>query len=784
MSKAPDLFEQTWNKKTSMVRNSAFWRTIVSMPPRAPIPDASQAPKSNEIIINSSWTVAVQGNVATDGPARAGINDLTDLARHNFGLTIKTANKLKQTIIFELTQNQSDKNSSRWERAFQMEATPQKIHIRANSEEALLRASLYITNTWRLRRLPALDSGRRIIRPAIPIHIGADLWGGFNTTHAWISGRENDSNFIELARMGVNVVPIMTRLEDYIAAAPKGFQRLINPHAGKNLHRLAQLADRMAKHDIQLMLMAYNPRLAPDHPLFSENPSARGAMPHGRFRCLCSSDRPTREFLANAWAAIFQAIPHLAGMMTIVGGEAFYHCYMRTEGAKDCPQCKRRNASATVAEFINDVARAVRRKSKEALIVCWPYSGGIWSNDRDQVQLIRLLDPQNVMFLSEIDREAVDWRQAGYAKNIWDYSLSYVATSERCRNQSQMCRSKQMPFCCKIECNTSIECLNVPWLPVLENQRRIWENCRRLRPEAVMSRWLFDGSCKAPPEELGFWTIWGKDTHYGKLSQALKAIAQRDFGESSAPFVIRAWRFFSEAMRHHPQLAYYIGTYFIGPCQPLLLREENIQQLDPAFFGHFYWTQQENTHSGDKSMYAGQKPLFYSRPGWSAIARRGSNAGQDVALEELRTMARLWKRGVLELTKARPLVPNCCRARFKREWILSNYLALTWQSGANVEDFLRRREILRKFSKRGSLNCGYLKENLRDLRQMRQIAIEELRIARAALSLVRHADYLDTALRMDMGVAATTTMLQAKIKQISHLLKVEFPEREKEMRQW
>lgn len=784
MSKAIESFEQTWNKKTSLVRNSAFWRKIVSMPPRAPISHANPTPKLNEIIVDSSWTVAIKGDVAADGPARAGINDLIDLAHHNFGLTLKPANKTSQTIVFELKQNPSNKKLSRWERAFQLEASPRKIHIRGNSEGALLRASLYISNTWRLRRLPALNPGRRVIRPTIPIHIAADLWGGFNTTHAWIPGRENDSNFIELARMGVNVVPVMTRLEDYIAEAPKGFRSLINPQAGKNLRRLAQLADRMAKHDIQLMLMAYNPRLASDHPVFKENPNARGAMPHGRFRCLCGSDAPTRKFLADTWASIFRAIPHLAGMMTIIGGEAFYHCYMRTEGAKDCPRCRNRDASTAIAELVNDVACAVRHESDEVLIVCWPYSGGMWSHDRDQARLIKALDRRNVMFLSEIDRETVDWRPAGYGKFIWDYSLSYISISERCRSQLRMSRKRKIPFCCKIECNTSIECLNVPWLPVLENQRKAWENCRSLRPDAIMSRWLFDGSCKAPPEELGFWTIWGKGTPYADLSHTLNAIAQRDFGERAASFVRRAWRFFSDAMRHHPQLAYYIGPYFIGPCQPLVLREDNVEKLDAAFFGHFYWTQQEGTHSGDKSMYAAKRPLFYRRPGWSAIARRGPNAGKDVALDELREMARLWERGVAELVKARPFVPSHCQARFEREWVLGRYLALTWRSAANVEDFLRRREIVRKFSGRGALNYGYLKENLRDLREMRKIAEAELRIAETALPLIRDADYLDTALRMDMGTASTKQMLRAKIKQVSHLLKVDLPAREKELHKW
>ena len=35
--------------------------------------------------------------------------------------------------------------------------------------------------------------------------------------------------------------------------------------------------------------------------------------------------------------------------------------------------------------------------------------------------------------------------------------------------------------------------------------------------------------------------------------------------------VRRAWKLFSQALRHHPQLDYYVGSYFIGPGQPLVL---------------------------------------------------------------------------------------------------------------------------------------------------------------------------------------------------------------------
>jgi hypothetical protein len=391
-----------------------------------------------------------------------------------------------------------------------------------------------------------------------------------------------------------------------------------------------------------------------------------------------------------------------------------------------------------------------------------------------------------VIFQTEIDKDSVDWRQAGYAKNIWDYSMSRVTASDRCRAQRRQCRERGLPFSVKIECNNSIECLSAPYLPALENQRAIWENARRLRPRAIHSRWLFDGSCKSPSEELGFWAIWGRGTEFADLNRTLDAIAQRDFGEKAAPFVRRAWRCFSEGLRHHPQLAYYIGPYFIGAGQPLVLDPDRATAaggLDPAFFGRFYW-QWETAATDDATALEQGKPLFYARPGFQAIARRGDCRGQDVALEELQALATLWEKGVRQLEKARSHVPASCRRRFHQEFVLGQHLAFTWRSGARVEEFLRLRDTVRQFSGQYWVRAGHARENLRDWKRMEQLAQKELETARRDLKLVQGVDFLDLRLRLDMGTASTAKILQAKIAQVEHLLAVELPAWRQSLLRW
>ena len=780
-------FAQEWADKVEHVRRSEFWQQV-STPPSGRITPSSARPRRNEVAVDAQWTLVGEGDLEPHGPAQIGMEDLRRFlgARFSTALRSKADSANVPRILFRLSPDAKGR-AGRWDTGFELRVEKGLIALRSTSEETLLRASLFLSNYWSLRRNLYLSIGRRRIRPAVSVHLGADLWGGFCTTQAWIYGRERDTNFLELARMGINAVPIMTLFEDYVVPDPSGkFRSLANPQARAHRARLAQLARQASRYGIHIFLMAYNPKLDPNHAVFVDHPESRGPLQSkGAFRTLCTSDETTRRFLVGSWASLFAEIPELGGILAITGGEGFYHCFMRSEGdAEDCPRCSRRSGPQVVAELVNDVARGIRTQNPEARMVTWPYSAGRWSHDRDQVEFIAQLDPEHVIFQTEIDKDSVDWRPAGYAKNIWDYSMSKVSVSERCRHQRRLCRTHQLPFSVKIECSNSIECLNVPYLPALENQLAIWENARRLRPQAIHSRWLFDGSCKSPSEELGFWAIWGRNTEFADLDRVLNALAQRDFGVPAAPFVRRAWRYFSRALRHHPMLDYYVGPYFIGPGQPLVLNPEAaMEEQDPAFFGRFYW-QWESSATEDSTSLELAKPLFYARPGFRAIARRGPRRFHDVALEELQEMAALWERGTRELEKARERVPEHCQRRFNQEFVLGQHLAYTWRSAAQVEEFLRLRDTIREFSEQSWVRSGHRRENLRDLDRIGKIAHAELDIARRDLALIKGTDFLDLSLRLDMGTASTEAILEAKIRQIETLISRDLPRWRARLHQW
>ena len=468
--------------------------------------------------------------------------------------------------------------------------------------------------------------------------------------------------------------------------------------------------------------------------------------------------------------------------------------------AADCPNCSKRSGSQVVAELVNQTAESIRQANPDARLITWPYSATHWSHDRDQEEFIDLLDAENVIFQTEIDKDSVDWRGGGYGKYCWDYSAGNVKVTDRCRNQRNICKDKRMKFSCKSEINNTIECLAVPYLPVHYNHLKLWQNSIAMKPYAIQSRWLFDGACKSVSEELGYWAIWQESLDYD-LEGTLRLIAQREFGSGAARYVLKAWDFFSEAIKHHPSLDYYIGSYLIGAGQPLVLDHGDYsgssgwevdklklesrfsQDLDRAFYGNIYMSW-ELECGDDTSSFAKESKLFYDQPAFKAIVRRGAMAGSDIGLDELRSMAKLWDRGVKALCTAKEIVTTKHKKRFRQEFILGRHLGYTWQSAANVEEFLRLRNIIIDHSGSYAQRSGYAKENIRDLDRMEKIASDELEIAREDLKLIRGVDFLDLSLRLDADIASLEVIMQAKIKQVKLVIKEQIPQWRRELLSW
>lgn len=779
----PQSFEEHFSHRVREVHARPLWARV-STPPFHAIDWEKAAPEEDEAELAPSLAVCGPEGAGDDGPAANGVRDLVACLQQCFDLTVSDPRipsvGVEPSVRFILDPKDAARDANPAEAGFVLDAARGGITVSSGTETGLLRGSLYLSNLWRLRGAPFTPRGKREIRPRFSVRLSADLPGGFSTSPAWVDGREDDTNFLELARHGVNAIPIMTHLADYLRPqdAPAPYASLVHAEAQARRDRLAKLCRQGARYGVQFFLMGYNPKLALDAAVFDParggRAEARGAAQfNDTFRVLCWNDPPTGGFLANAWAGLCRDIPQLGGVMAINGGEGFYHCHMRSGGRSDCPRCHTGNAHESAAHLLNLTARAIRKANPHARLIGWPYSAAeLWSNQRDQRSMIELLDPETVWFQTDIEKDQFVLKPAGYSKHLWDYSMDDVPVSDRAKSQRAICKQHGVEFGLKIETNVAWETTGLPFLPLFERQARQWKDALALNPAFLHTQWLSGGSTwGSPAEEIGYWAQWGRGTKYAEPIVALQGICKREYGPAG-PAVIRASMMFGRAFSHHPGLAYYKGANFIGTGSPLPLDPDDLGDLDRAFFGVYYWMCEGERHEDSRSLVEPQ-PLFFTQPYYTAIVKEGPLAGLDVAVEEFRHVVKHWEPGVTLLRQAFRKTRPPHKKNVGQLADLAEHLAYVWTSAGNVEEWLRLRNAVVSQTYSPTPRYGLREVNKRCLARMEELMRDEARIARKDLALVREYPDWDISWHLDMCTRPLAEITAAKVEQVKGLLESE-----------
>ena len=208
---------------------------------------------------------------------------------------------------------------------------------------------------------------------------------------------------------------------------------------------------------------------------------------------------------------LFNEVPELGGIICIIGGESYYHCFMCRSaapvGETNCPNCKGKHAEDEIANFMKVTADAVTARQPRAKVMAWPYSAAyVWSKEHSQLELIDRLPP-NVQLLSEIDKEQTVWR-GGIAKLCWDYSVDYEGHSDRIVAQAERCAKRGHELFIKTETSHGIELLHLPYVPALVRSAQAVAEHPRLRPKGVLQRWGFIGMYDSAAERIGYQARW------------------------------------------------------------------------------------------------------------------------------------------------------------------------------------------------------------------------------------------------------------------------------------
>jgi hypothetical protein len=569
----------------------------------------------------------------------------------------------------------------------------------------------------------------------------------------------SDDAFRLYAHYGVNSMMIYGDLLCYVRSAV--FPELNCADYERNIHVLGDAAQRAARYGVRFSYVVVGPKLRATHPVFLENPTARGSGLRSRLQdrtihCLCSSDERCLSFYSETFENLFRQVPELAGLILIVGGESFYHCRMWGHAVVRCTRCYARETEDVVAALVKTTADAVERGQSagggapDAYVVAWPYNTDSWERP-DCLALIDTL-PSNAGLYDQIDRKQL-YQKEGYAKLIWDYSVDFTGPSDSILARSGRAKERGLPLFLKTETGIGLEVFQYPYVPAMQRLADKWQVVRDLEPQGVLQSWLFYGTFGSRAEELGRWAAYGLDLDRDGF---LRAMAVRDFGPEAADRVLRGWQRMSQAVGHIPCITlrtYYIGPSFLGPCHPLVPRRD--AEIPDIFYGVLYYLQEgEETFSRARTEVR-TSLVMDTLPDTARdvyVYWEGEGDGWDIVLGEYRAAANHAREAWQILVGARVLTGTAQDARnLGEEILLCELIYRTFASCGNTVAYLAAR---RELEGTGNPRCAG---------EMRRIATSEVENALAAVHIYEAAPWLDLAERTDGIFSPCVAMIEQKV---------------------
>lgn len=735
----PESLDEIFARKIAYTTASPFYKWLHT-PHNQRFLQKPWKPADDEFLVDGEWSVRTFGKMDEPGPFA--IEEIRSFFVDAGGISLKEKTSNRQILLgVEGTAKNRVEGDS-----YTLKTGYRSIVISSPTWRGVLYGVYHLEQILLERGMPALKPMAVTRRPEFDVRMFGDVYGTFTVSGLRINRPVNRDTFSALSRFGANATFTFVQLTDYLDGSI--YPELKNPDREKNLAELARLAELCKSVGLDLYLDAYNPKLPSNHPVFLAHPNARGASQFGHdIRSLCPSDPETLRFIAESWADVFRRVPALGGMVTIIGGEGFYHCYMRAgKEGPDCPRCRIRAPEDVVADLTNAVFRAVRKVKPDAELLAWPYSAFVWSRDPFQLGLIERLDP-GIQLVSEIDKDYL-YKKQGYVKNIWDYSIDFLGPSDRFKAQREAVEKRGLKLCCKTETSVSLEFHSVPYIPCLQRWGERMDIIRSQKPVSIYYAYDIAGFTRSRSDELACRLSWEPA---GTAAEEIRKIALRDFGPEAAEGVMNGWSYFSQAMGHCPHLThgYYRGPSFMGAAQPLMLKEEN---MPAKLSGRFFYLAEEDLSEG-----TGQ--ALKLRPIYTPDI-----AISPAEIADMDKAVGLWEKGVAAMEAVRGRVAAPYSAEFQKETDLGTYLLTVFRAIADANHFFTLRKEYLELTKDPAMTAENRSHATAVLREMETITAAELRNAWQAISIARRDPRLDLSVRLDLDYPPLTEMLEAKIQ--------------------
>ncbi len=486
-------------------------------------------------------------------------------------------------------------------------------------------------------------------------------------------------------------------------------------------------------------------------PVLLAHPEIRGALTwsaDGEYN-LCTEHPLVKQYLQESMEEVFRGAPDLQGIEIIIGGENFYHCFMRpypqVKGHTNCERCEALGPDVVVANLVNGLAEAARRANPNAIVEAWPYSAvSLWASDAYQSGLIARLNPGTAILTEAVKDTLID-KPFGIKKLLWDYSIDLIGPSERAMHQIELCNERGIPTTVLSMYEMSFEAALLPEIP-------------------CMDRWAARADGLAGSGADGAY-LWEMGPYYGGFSaevykhfmwspapdqeDLLNKLAARVAGFKAAPHLREAWRNVSEAIGWSPEIpTYYKGPLYIGPAQPMIA--DKTAEVDELFDGYYLFLAEMKPSEGLKS-----------HPTYFVDASGGKQV--DAFSKSYDKMNEFLVKANVAIAEAKDLVPSQNTVLFESQAYPIQWLYHSVRTQSNFNRSCVIRDELIPLSEKGALSPEEKVRATELYTQWRAVLTDELENARAAAPVARADVRLDCYYRGDHMFNHLWDMVDAKI---------------------
>lgn len=707
--------------------------------------DPGAEASADEAAIQADWSIVV--DAGSDPLVELMANDLAAFLKERMHLDLSVRKKPEAGssagAIFLTDRGGGDPSVFG---SYTISAAKDFVAVRGHDAPGLRDGVVRLVDQIGFRAAPLLTLGQETFTPRLELRVGTVPRMG---------------SYRELVFMGYNGVIISPT--DKSSATPfhalsssKAIPELGHLQSPALVRKLAEKARAARRYGLKTFLSLSMWDFYPaDAPIFMDHPEVRGAEafkhmdrpPLGHL--LCTEAPLMRQYLEESIKCVFESIP-LDGVLIIIGGEEFQHCFMRPSGVEkghtNCARCEELGAETVVANLCNGLAKAAREVNPEAVLVAWPYSAKhFWSKDDDQIALIQKLKPGTAL-LTEIEKDETVVKEEGINKAIWDYSIDLIGPTDRAKRQLAACDAAGVAAYLKSEPELAFEAAGLPYIPCVD---RWFDRADALAASGADGAWViawFRPNQGTTSAEVYKYAWWNPAPDRDAL---LDALSRRIAGSDQAAVHLRqAWLNVSKAIPWSPELPpYFVGPYYLGPVHPMCAEPD--AELPECFKA--------------KSVF-GTHVLTEARGQVAAFGRC------------YRHMERELGAAVSELAAALPDVPRRCLPVFRAEELPARWFYHTARTHANFYESCQLRDYLLPLAVQNPGTPGELTEAQTKYDRWRAVLEDERENTETAITVVEQDSRLDVHNTADgVALAPAVVLLREKLRMLDHELSIFLP---------